>query len=159
MSRTATFSSNTTTAFGPLDTTSALRPARLVCPDCSRHSPATAALQTCSVGKMEFHHCPDCGGAWFQDKGVDDALCAAGERSWPPPVAVKDAATVEADWACPCCQGRLVAINDCRGSGATVRRCLVCYGGWIEHGDLLKASESSTDMLSKVGRFVRHLLR
>jgi Zn-finger nucleic acid-binding protein len=158
MSRIATFTT-TTTAFGPLDTTTALRPARLVCPECSRYAPVTEALKSFSVGKMDFHHCPDCGGAWFQDKGVDEALRAAGERPWPGPTTVKGVVPAEAEWLCPCCQGRLVAINDRRGSGAQVRRCLVCYGGWIEHADLLKACETSTDMLSKVGRFVRHLLR
>ncbi|HYF47828.1 MAG TPA: hypothetical protein VEJ63_00365 [Planctomycetota bacterium] len=150
---------NTTTAFGPLDTTSTLRPARLQCPDCARYSKAPGALTISSVGKVDFYHCADCGGAWFQDKGVDDALYAASYGQWPAPVALRGEILGEAKWACPCCQGLLVAVNDCRGSGARVRRCLVCYGGFIEHADLMKTVERSPDMLSRVGRFVRRLLR
>jgi len=154
----ATFS-KTTTAFGPLDTTTSLRPARLACPDCARrfNPPGNLAMNT--VSKVDFHHCQECGGAWFQDKGVEEALRAAGSGQWPAPSAIRDAAPPEVEWACPCCQGLLVSINDCRGSGARVRRCLVCYGGWIEHGDLLKAIDGSPDVLSRVGRFVRRLLR
>ena len=150
---------NTTTAFGPLDTTTTLRPAHLKCPDCARTSKTPGGLVISTVSKLDFHHCRDCGGAWFQDKGVDDALRAACSGQWPAPSAIRDAAAPDTEWACPCCHGLLVAVNDCRGSGARVHRCLVCYGGWIEHTDLLKAADGSPDVLSRLGRFVRRLLR
>ena len=150
-------SGNTTTAFGPLDTTSVLRPASFACPGCMRGGTNSKLIHV-AVGGVDFYHCVQCGGAWFQDKGVDDALRACGERSWPAPVGLPEVGAVEADWACPCCRGRLVAILDRSGSGASVHRCLVCYGGWIEHADLLKATEGSRDMLSRVGRFVRNLI-
>jgi Zn-finger nucleic acid-binding protein len=112
-----------------------------------------------TIDKVDFHCCQECGGAWFQDRSVDEALSAAREDSWTMATPVPSAKTSAAELACPCCQGRLVAINDSQGSGAKVQRCLVCYGGWIQHSELIKSRNSSRDVLSQVGRFVRRLFK
>jgi hypothetical protein len=152
---------NTTTAFRPLDSTSVLRPTRLLCPDCKR-SGSESVLACLQVAKIEFHHCRGCGGAWFYEKVMDEALRATGEHEWPEPVPAPAAiekqspdVKVEHPWACPCCGGNLVGVNDRRGSGATVHRCLVCYGGFIEHNDLLLAAEASVGMLARLGSAIR----
>jgi len=49
--------------------------------------------------------------------------------------------------ACPCCGGALVGVHDRRGSGASVKRCLVCYGGWLNYSDLTLAAEASHNFL------------
>jgi hypothetical protein len=148
----------TTTAFGPLDTTSILRPARYECPDCRRRGGEASILERCPSGKFDFFRCRLCAGVWFHEKCVDDALKAAGLNTWTPPKGKLPEPLPDSVWACPCCKGTLVNVHDRRGSGATVRRCLICYGGWIEYPDLLKACDASADVLSRVGRFVRNLL-
>jgi hypothetical protein len=148
----------TTTAFGPLDTTSILRPARYTCPDCRRRGGELSVLEHCQADKFDFFRCGRCAGVWFQEKCVDDALQAVSYGTWPAPTQLPGEVLPEAIWACPCCQGTLVSVLDRRGSGASVRRCLICYGGWIEYPDLMKVCESNGDVLSRVGRFVRKLI-
>jgi Zn-finger nucleic acid-binding protein len=156
MSETATLS-NTTSAFRPLDSTTALRPARLHCPQCVRLGNDAATLDVCVIGKVEFHHCVACGGAWFYEKDCDVALRAAGSQTWPEPSKLPDSAAKihSSGWTCPCCAGALVEIRDRRGSGASVRRCLVCYGGWLDHNDLKCVTAASSHMLAKMGRLIR----
>ena len=169
-----------TDAFRPLDTTSILRPAKLLCPDCGRR-PASGecVLENISLGKGGFYHCKACGGAWFLDLGVDDALLAAGKHAWPEPeskeileslrkgdaadapeasIAAPAVGAADGAWNCPCCRGNLVTVHDRRGCGAIVRRCLVCYGGWIEYAGLRRAMEATGGLLSSMGRFMSGLL-
>lgn len=154
--------SRTTTAFRALDTTTALRPARLLCPACARTAGKESVLECAMVEKTEFHHCRECGGAWFHVKDLDAALKAASRGEWPQPKAeAGDAADGEAQWSCPCCGGRLIDVKDRHGSGVAVHRCLVCYGGWIEYPDLQRAEERMGGLLShlsRVGRAVRKVL-
>lgn len=147
----------TTTAFKPLDTTSTLRPAHLHCPQCQRSAKRQVELQLWKTDQTDFFHCGDCGGAWFQDKEVDVALRATASIEWPEPKnpAESSGNREVSEWACPCCQGTLVSVRDRRGSGASVRRCLVCYGGWIDCDDIKLAAEASTGLLSYVGKFIR----
>lgn len=154
MSDTATLST-TTSAFRPLDSTTALRPARLECPQCMRTGNAASLLNVCVIGKTEFHHCTACGGAWFYEKDCDVAMRAAGSQPWPEPAKPASTEKLISGWTCPCCAGALVEIRDRRGSGASVRRCLVCYGGWLEHDDLKCVTAASSHMLAKVGRLIR----
>jgi Zn-finger nucleic acid-binding protein len=136
-----------------------LRPSRLICPACRRNG-GDVALMVVPSAKIEFHHCRGCGGAWFYEKDMDAALRATCEHEWPvPDTAPAPSAAAsnipELNWMCPCCSGNLVAVKDRRGSGATVHRCLVCYGGWIDHDDVLKAAEASAGVLSKIGAMLR----
>jgi Zn-finger nucleic acid-binding protein len=158
MSEPATLS-NTTSAFRPLDTTTALRPARLQCPQCSRMSAGKSMLVPCVIDRIEFHHCVNCGGAWFYEKDSDVAMNAAGSQTWPEPRQVPDTSKVRVEtnsWKCPCCAGSLVQIRDRRGSGASVRRCLVCYGGWMDHDDLKCVTAASSHLMARVGRLIRN---
>jgi hypothetical protein len=113
---------NTTTAFRPLDSTTVLRPTRLLCPGCKRNG-NESVLACLQVAKIEFHHCRGCGGAWFYEKVMDEALRATGEHEWPEPaptpaVVEKQSPEVKVEhpWACPCCGGNLVGVNDRRGT-------------------------------------------
>jgi len=85
---------------------------------------------------------------------MDEALSAAGEQSWSAPNSplIPGAEHV---WSCPCCQGNLVSIHDRRGSGAVIRRCLVCYGGWLQQEELAKLSHFSDGIFAQLGRSVR----
>src|SRR4051812_1468870 len=105
MSDTATMN-NTTSAFRALDTTRALRPAHVSCPNCAR-SNSKSVLSVQTLERIDFHHCAHCGGAWFYEKDADLALRAAGARDWPDPVAkAADGKTVTSGaWTCPCCAG------------------------------------------------------
>jgi len=146
--------SNTTTAFRPMDTTATLRPVKLPCPRCQQAGRSSPPLAVAYAGKIEFHRCQPCGGAWFYEKDADAALRAAGSAPWPHPSAKIDAATVDAthmtELACPCCGGALVAVRDRHGSGACVRRCLVCYGSWMDYADIQAAAEASKNLLSRL---------
>ena len=154
MSEPATLS-NTTSAFRPLTTTTALRPARLQCPQCSIASDKSSLIP-CMIDGVEFHHCVGCGGAWFYEKDSDVAMRAAGSQTWPEPRQLSDLKSVAAHaWECPCCAGSLVEIRDRRGSGATVRRCLVCYGGWMDHDDLKCVTAASSHLMARFSRMIR----
>ncbi len=147
--------SNTTSAFRPMNTTTALRPARLQCPKCCGSKDQASSLVLCMIDNVEFHHCVSCGGAWFYEKDSDVAMRAAGSQTWPEPRQTPDADAASTTWECPCCAGSLVAIHDRRGSGATVRRCLVCYGGWMEHDDLKCVTFASSRLMARVSRMIR----
>lgn len=166
-------SNNTTTAFSRFDTTSALRPLKLVCPACRRGDANAPALESCAIGKIELYRCRACGGVWFQDKCVDEALEAISSRTWPGPEALpedsslllpkkgeiqKGSAVPIQDWLCPCCGGALVMVLDPRGRRTTIRRCLVCYGGWIEHKELARVPARPVGMLARIGRLFMNLL-
>ena len=148
--------STTTSAFRPLDTTTALRPTRMDCPNCARNGAAKVPLSAETALKVDFHHCSECGGVWFYEKDADLALRAAGSRTWPLPRAAQAPPTeFNPGWTCPCCAGTLVQIQDRRRTGASMRRCLVCYGGWIDHSDLLRLTEASAHLFSRFGRIIR----
>jgi Zn-finger nucleic acid-binding protein len=158
----------TTSAFRALDTTTALRPARLLCPSCQRDENRESVLESAMSGETEFHRCRHCAGVWFNVKDLDLALNAASHGEWPAPKiapAGADASKApvqdskdEKNWNCPCCGGQLIGIHDRHGAGVGVRRCLVCYGGWIEYPDLLRVGESFGGVLSRLGRAVRGVL-
>ena len=162
MSHAATVN-KTTTSFRPLDSTTALRPARMFCPACKRASNTEVVLACLTADKIDFLHCSSCGGAWFHEKDMDAVLRATAALDWPEPKPRADksekAAPADNLWSCPCCAGKLVSVHDRRGSGATVRRCLVCYGGFMERSDLVIAAEASKDVLSRLGQMVRSLLK
>ncbi|HEY3321640.1 MAG TPA: zf-TFIIB domain-containing protein [Planctomycetota bacterium] len=145
--------------FRAFDTTTTLRPAHMRCPACNSKSNPIYILEPTQSDNIDFFHCGNCGGAWFHEKDMDAALRATGASQWPAPKAKPEASApvLPAEWSCPCCGGRLVTIHDRRGSGATVRRCLVCYGGWMEYADLVHASEAYKDMLERLGKAVRGL--
>ena len=142
------------TAFRAWDTTSVLRPAKLACPDCRRRSEQTSWLEPCRVGDVEFHHCRACGGAWFYEKDLEAALRATGARAWPARTAIPAARDGSA-WSCPCCGGALVNVRDRRREGVAVRRCLVCYGSWIEQPALERAAALSSSIFSRLGFALR----
>ncbi|HYG77420.1 MAG TPA: hypothetical protein VEK08_20605 [Planctomycetota bacterium] len=151
----------TTTTFRALDTTTTLRPTRLLCPSCARKAPDAPVLACTEADKIDFFSCHGCGGAWFHEKDMDAVLRATGARDWPRPPASEakpGQVITESGWACPCCAGTLVGVRDRRGSGATVRRCLVCYGGWMEHEDLVVAADASRGVLTRLGQMIRTLL-
>jgi len=153
--------SRTTTAFRPFDTTTALRPARLLCPACARNDHHESVLECSMVDGTEFHRCKTCAGVWFHVKDLDTALNAASKGDWPQPRAELTAEASDdpnIDWSCPCCGGRLIDVKDRHGSGVAVHRCLVCYGGWIEFPDLQRAEERMGGMLARLGRAVRAVL-
>lgn len=153
--------SRTTTAFRPLDTTTALRPARLLCPACARNDHHESVLESELVDGTEFHRCKTCAGVWFHVKDLDTALRAASKGDWPQPRAELTAEASDdpnIDWSCPCCGGRLIDVKDRHGSGVAVHRCLICYGGWIEYPDLQRAEERMGGMLARLGRAVRAVL-
>jgi len=163
MSRVATVN-KTTTTFRPLDTTTTLRPARMFCPNCKRAGSSEVVLACLTADKIDFLHCSACGGAWFHEKDMDAVLRATAALDWPAPRPRADdgsekVAPADNLWSCPCCAGKLVNVHDRRGSGATVRRCLVCYGGWMDHADLVIAAEASKDVLSRLGQMVRSILK
>ena len=158
MSETGTLT-NTTSAFRALDTTRALRPAHVHCPNCIRNG-AKSTLLVQTLERIDFHHCSQCGGAWFYEKDADLALRAAGARAWPPPqlsAAVSSGAAPLQAWTCPCCGGALIEIQDRRGTGAAVRRCLICYGGWMDHSDLQRVTVASSHLMARFGRLIRNL--
>lgn len=150
----------TTSAFRPLDTTTALRPARLLCPSCQRDEKRESVLENALVDKTEFHRCPHCAGVWFNEKDLDLALNAISQGEWPAPKATRNepGEAQEKHCGCPCCGGQLIAIHDRHGAGVGVHRCLVCYGGWIEYPDLVRAGETFGGVLSRLGRVVRGVL-
>ncbi len=153
---------STADSFRAFDSTTALRPSRLLCPACKNRETTPVPLELIQAGEVEFYRCRCCAGAWFHEKDMDAALRATGRRDWPAPGEPKvDKAAapvvIQVDWACPCCAGRLVAIHDRHGSGAIVRRCLVCYGGWMDHQDLCRASDASKHVLERLGQAVRGL--
>lgn len=150
----------TTSAFRALDTTTALRPARLLCPSCQREENRESVLESAIADETEFHRCRHCAGVWFNVKDLDLALNAASHGEWPAPKAAPNSkeTTDDKNWNCPCCGGRLIGIHDRHGAGVGVHRCLVCYGGWIEYPDLLRAGETFGGVLSRLGRVVRGVL-
>lgn len=158
MSDTGTLS-NTTSAFRALDTTRALRPAQVCCPNCAR-SNTKSVLIVETLERIDFHHCTQCGGAWFYEKDADLAMRAAGARTWPAPQKAEVRSSTPAplnNWTCPCCGGTLVQIQDRRGTGASVHRCLICYGGWMDHADLQRVTVASSHFWARFGRMVRNL--
>jgi Zn-finger nucleic acid-binding protein len=138
------------------DTTSALRPPKPVCPDCHRRSDQPPALELCRVDGVDFHRCRVCGGTWFYEKDLELALSATGARTWPAPGTVP-AARDGAAWVCPCCGGALVQVRDRHREGVAVRRCLVCYGSWLEHAALQRAAALSSDWFARIRRTFRRL--
>ena len=171
MSRAASFSPKTTSSFRPLDTTTSLRPERLLCPSCARTSDAPPVLAGVSTEAVEFYCCRVCGGVWSHEKDMDLTLRAAGSAEWPQladePVTeaaasrknmAADTPVTSRDWSCPCCNGKLVSVRDRRGSGVSVQRCLVCYGSWLEKEDLRAAVLAAGGMFSRIGKAVRTML-
>ena len=105
------------------------------CPDCSNE-----ALHAETVTDIEIDRCPACHGIWLDalelEKLVDcqpkDLL--AEDRAFE--VAPGDQPAVR---ECPRCVGaKLIKLNSRLHPGTIIDSCTVCYGNWLDAGELAK---------------------
>lgn len=115
------------------------------------------SLRKVTVGEVEVDQCDKCSGIWF-DFGELQQVLAQGDVE-----KLKDAVdnsaqedTVRA--ACPVCggDGKMVACASLQKRGVHIDTCKVCYGQWLDGGELEKLKKKG--LMQSVAGFFKKLV-
>jgi len=114
-------------------------------------------LQKVSVGGVEVDQCPKCSGIWFDmgelQKVLDqEDLARLREASGRGGQDQKRA-------GCPRCggAGNMVPVTDLHHHGVHIDTCLVCYGQWLDGGELETLRKKG--LFKSAARFFKKLLK
>lgn len=106
------------------------------CPRCSDQM-----LATHSYDGIEIERCPACHGVWLDASELEKLLAAA-----PRELLSDDGRFAPTDQPgpklpCPSCLGgQLIKLNSRARPGTIVDSCTVCYGTWLDAGELAQLS-------------------
>jgi Zn-finger nucleic acid-binding protein len=105
------------------------------CPRC-----ANVELSGAAFGPLTVDRCPTCHGLWLEERELDAVLA-----SRPRALLDEDRAHARATHDksarinCPHCKGTyLIKLNSRRRPGTIVDSCTVCYGTWLDAGELTR---------------------
>jgi Zn-finger nucleic acid-binding protein len=120
------------------------------CPKCQHE------LNHQLFGEVEVDQCPNCQGVWL-DLGELPQLRQQKNTTYSQGLtatAVHDVLTAP----CPHCggKGHMTRINDLKRPEIVMDTCPVCYGIWLDGGELDKLTESNIGLSMKA--FVRDLM-
>lgn len=102
------------------------------CPRC--HS--EVAERAMGTGRVAT--CSSCGGAWIPFGCIEMVMPRLGELARREPLDAAAAAGADDKLKCPECGGDLVTVRSGEVRGLAVRTCLVCFGRWVDGGELGK---------------------
>ncbi len=93
-------------------------------------------LEKLRVGRIEVDQCPQCSGIWFDFGELEEALQAADVDRLKNRVD-NNAGHDALEAPCPVCGGRgkMVPVKDMK-HGLHIDTCTVCYGHWLDGGEL-----------------------
>lgn len=102
------------------------------CPKC-----ADAVLEAIKAGEADVHRCAACGGIWFNFSELEtvlkipSGLTKVDRRPVDP---TKDQMKAN----CPECHTPMIKIKALGHADVTMDGCKVCYGRWLDGGELAK---------------------
>ena len=100
----------------------------MICPRCNRD------LDEVTREDARFGHCAECGGVWFDFEDLDRMVEAAvGEGVGRESPSGRQPRQAQATLRCPRCEGGLVPVAQ---DAYPYLACVVCYGRWVDGGDL-----------------------
>ena len=120
------------------------------CPKCNGH------LEVRWLDDVEVEQCNECYGMWL-DLGELPALRRKKHRQFSRETS--ETVTLNQKMAqCPCCggEGRMTRLHDLKRPEVMIDSCAVCYGIWLDGGELEKLTE--TNVLLAFKDLVRDLL-
>lgn len=113
------------------------------CPNCG-----TQVLETQRCGEIDVERCPGCGGWWFDALELERILLKP-PRDWllqdlRSPTSPTDA--TDRRLVCPRCEGtgRLIRLNSLERPGTIIDSCSVCFGCWVDAGELSHIAREDT---------------
>jgi len=97
-------------------------------------------LEKVTVGGVEVDQCPKCSGIWFDFGELQKILGQPDldRLKGSAPGAAASAAQDAVRGHCPRCggAGNMVPVTDLHHQGVHIDTCLVCYGQWLDGGEL-----------------------
>lgn len=118
----------------------------MTCPRCQR------ALEEIEGEGSRFGHCQQCGGVWFDFDDLDRVLESAQELAKERPAASGKLSPPErTPLRCPRCEGGLVRVSQ---DEYAYSACIVCYGRWVDGGDLPAGPRLSRRIRTLFRKFV-----
>lgn len=112
------------------------------CPRCADVELAEATFDSVTVDR-----CPACRGMWLDERELDAVLKSrpkgllADDRAQRP-TARSVAANTAGRINCPRCKGTyLIKLNSRRRPGTILDSCTVCYGTWLDAGELTRLTQ------------------
>jgi Zn-finger nucleic acid-binding protein len=108
------------------------------CPRC-----ASVELAEATFDKVTVDRCPQCRGLWLDELELDAVLKSRprgllSEDRRPAGVAANAAERIN----CPRCKGTyLIKLNSRHRPGTIVDSCTVCYGTWLDAGELTRLTK------------------
>lgn len=118
----------------------------MTCPRCDR------GLEEIEREGSRFGHCQQCGGVWFDFDDLDRILDSAQEVAAERPASSGRIQEAErAPFRCPRCEGGLVGV---RHDEYPYSACVVCYGRWVDGGDLPAGPRLSRRIKTLFKKFV-----
>lgn len=113
------------------------------CPVCTDRN-----LEQRRLGDLEVERCPACGGWWFDALELERILLKP-PREWMSEdlrTAPTAADTADRRLVCPRCQGagRLIRLNTLERPGTMIDSCSVCFGCWVDAGELAHIAREDT---------------
>jgi uncharacterized protein len=120
------------------------------CPKCH------TLLRSEQFGEVEVEQCPNCQGVWFD---VGELRRVRQQRNTRYSLATEQSIRYDAITApCPRCGGigHMTRLNDLQRPDVVLESCPVCFGVWLDGGELDKLTERTLGLALK--GFLRDLL-
>jgi Zn-finger nucleic acid-binding protein len=114
-------------------------------------------LQKKQVGGVDVDRCPACSGIFF-DSGELEKILEAEDLEALRNAAGNNEGHDEARTSCPRCggEGKMVPLTDMKHKGVHIDTCLVCFGQWLDGGELEKLLKRG--IFSSAADFFRKLI-
>ena len=110
------------------------------CPRCANVELAEATFDSVTVDR-----CPSCHGLWLDELELDAVLNSRPKGLLADDRAQRDAsakANTTTRINCPRCKGTyLIKLNSRHRPGTIVDSCTVCYGTWLDAGELTRLTQ------------------
>lgn len=120
------------------------------CPKCHHE------LETKTLGDVEAEQCPQCEGVWFD---IGELRRVRQQRNARYSSATPDSMLYDVVSApCPRCggEGNMTRLSDLERPDVIMETCPVCYGIWLDGGELDKLTQRGLALSLKA--FIRDLL-
>lgn len=115
------------------------------CPKCSKIDLKHESVGGTGRDAIAIDRCPSCGGMWFDMLELDNVLKLKPAELLRADVNAAYARRAAGDEAekrlnCPRCEGTvyLIKMKNRTGRGAMVDSCKVCFGAWLDAGELAR---------------------
>lgn len=118
----------------------------------------SGTLETIIIDNIEVDECNNCSGIWF-DAGELEKILSKEDVSKLKNKIDNNTGHDELRAFCPKCGdvSKLIRINSLSNADIRIDTCLLCYGQWLDGGELEKLSKSDINFSKRLEEFLNSL--